>query len=167
MTMRGRKPSAMSSRRGLLLSRFERTGSVIPHSAATAGIVPGQAQLVGVVVVTVDQVPQQEVGQGGEAVGHAGRDEQALVDVPVEVDQLGGPVGGRALPQVVQHHPRPSPQEVPVVGLVQVVVQPHQRARLLLGSVALHHLPAEGEPAAPVGLDEAASLVAVHVRDGP
>jgi hypothetical protein len=45
---------------------------------------------------------------------------------------------------------------IPVVGLVQVVVQAHHRPRLLLGPVALRHLPPEREPAPPVRLDEPA-----------
>src|SRR3984957_9003709 len=51
-------------------------------------VVPGQAQLVGVVVVVVDHVGQLEIGEGGETVGHARWDEQTLVDATVQVDQL-------------------------------------------------------------------------------
>ena len=130
---------------------------------ADLGVVPGQPQLVRRVVVVVDEVRQQDVGVRGEAVGHAGRDVHPLVDVAVEVDHLGLAVGRRADAQVVQHDTDLAAQQVPVVRLEPVEVQPDQRAGLLLGAVALHHLAAVGEPAAAVGLDEAPSLVAVHV----
>ena len=42
-------------------------------------------------------------------------------------------------------------------------MQPHDAAGLAVSPVGLHHLPAEGEPAAPVGLDENAPLVTVAV----
>ena len=42
-------------------------------------------------------------------------------------------------------------------------VEADQGPRLLLGTVALHHLAALGKPAAAVGLDEASALVAVHI----
>ena len=71
------------------------------------------------------------------------------------------PSVGEPDPQVVEHDPGPAPQHVPVVGLVQVVVQPDDGAGLLLRAVPLHHLAAEREPRAPVGLDEPAPLVAV------
>src|SRR5574338_1238521 len=78
---------------------------------ADLGVVPGHAQLVGRVVVPVDEVGDGHVGQGREAVGEAGRDVHAAVVVVLagraglraEVDGEGGPVGGRAHPQVVQH----------------------------------------------------------------
>ena len=55
-------------------------------------------------------------------------------------------------------------QHVPVVGLVQVVVESDDRALLLVGPVRLDHLAPEGEPRTPVGLDEPATVVAVDVR---
>ncbi len=55
-------------------------------------------------------------------------------------------------------------RHVPVVGLVEVVVQADDRAGLAVAAVALDHLAALGEPLAPVGLDEDAALVAVDRR---
>ncbi len=40
-----------------------------------------------------------------------------------DVEGLGGPLRRRALPQIVQHDPGPTPWAQPVVRLVQVVVQ--------------------------------------------
>ena len=63
-----------------------------PQSARDRRVVPGHAQLVGRVVVAVDQVGDGHVGERGEAVGHAGRDEHAAVGcVP------SSPRRGRAL----------------------------------------------------------------------
>ena len=58
---------------------------------ADLGVVPRHSELVVGVVVAVDQVPQEHVGERGEAVGHAGRDEQAAVLVAVEVDAPWSP----------------------------------------------------------------------------
>jgi hypothetical protein len=54
-------------------------------------------------------------------------------------------------------------RHVPVVGLMQVVVQAHHGTRPAVATVALDHLAAAGEPLAPVGLDEDAPFVAVDV----
>ena len=67
-------------------------------------------------------------------------------------------------PQVVEDDTDTAAQRVPVVGLVQVEVEADHGARLLLRAVPLNHLGPVGEPTAPVCLDEAATLVAVHVR---
>ena len=164
MTIRGAESvGGMSLRRGLVWSRAERMGPVSPQSAPTAGSSQARPELVGVVVVVVHEVRQQEVAQGGEAVGHAGRDVEALVDVTVELDHLGRPVGARADPKVVQDHPGPAPRggtsSRPGAGGSAA----DQGARLLLGAVALDHLAPEGEPAASVGLDEATTFVAVDI----
>ena len=98
---------------------------------------------------------------------HPGRDEHAAVVVGAvgglpEVEGQGGAVGRGAFAQVVQHDPDPSAGDIPVVGLVQVVVQADDGARLAVAPVALDHLAAVGEPLAPVRLDEDAPLVAMH-----
>ena len=62
--------------------------------------------------------------------------------VHAEVEHQRGAVGGRALAQVVQHDPGPAVGHVPVVGLVQVVVQADEGAGLPVAPVALDHLPA-------------------------
>ncbi len=73
------------------------------------------------------------------------------------------PSVGEPVAQVVQHDPGGADGDVPVVGLVEVVVQPDDGAGLAVAAVALDHLPTLREPLAPVGLDEVATLVAVHV----
>ena len=137
-----------------------------PQSASIGGVVPRHAELVGGVVVAVDEVGDRHVGERGEAVGDAGRDEHAAVVVGAvgalaEVEGERGAVGGRALAQVVQHDPGVPNGHVPVVGLVQVVVQADDGAGLAVAAVALDHLATLGEPLAPVGLDEVAALVTV------
>ena len=69
------------------------------------------------------------------------------------------PSVGEPVAQVVQDDPGPSAGDVPVVGLVQVVVEPDDGTRLAVAPVALHHLAAVREPLAPVRLDEDAALV--------
>ena len=64
---------------GLVPLRQHRVGD--PPVAGDGRVVPGHTQLVLGVVVAVDQVPEGEVGQRGEAVGHPRRDEQAPVVV--------------------------------------------------------------------------------------
>src|ERR1700722_2396576 len=124
-------------------------------------VVPGQPVLIRVVVVVVDEIGEQDVGEGREAVCHPRWDVHALVDVTVEFDDLSGPIRAGADPQVVEDNADTAAQRIPVVGLVQVEVQADHGARLLLRAVPLNHLGPVGEPTAPVGLDEAATLVAV------
>ena len=73
------------------------------------------------------------------------------------------PSVGEPDPQVVEHDPGRAPQHVPVVGLVEVVVQADHGTGLLLGAVPLDHLAPQREPRPAVGLDEPAALVAVGV----
>ena len=66
---------------------------------------------------------------------------------------------GPADPQVVEHDPGPSERHVPVVGLVQVVVQADDATGLTVGAVRLDHLAPLRDPRPAVRLDEAAALV--------
>src|SRR3954453_79942 len=127
-------------------------------------VVPGHAELVGLVVVPVDQVRDRHGGQRGEPVGHARRDVHAQVVLARQVEGERVTVGGAALAQVVQHHAGRAERHVPVVRLVEVVVQADDGTGLAVGPVALQHLAALREPRAPVGLDETAPLVAVDIR---
>src|SRR5207244_2233884 len=127
------------------------------------GVVPRHAKLVIRVVVLVDEIGDRQVGHGREAVGHAGRDEQPDLVLVLHVHGEGGALGGRPLAEVVQDHPGPAPRHVPVVGLVEVVVQADEATRRLVGAVGLHHLASGREPGPAVALDEAAPFVAVHV----
>ena len=132
-------------------------------------VVPGHAQLVGRVVVAVDQVGDRHVGDRGESVGHTGRDvdTEVLVRPPVhlaQVQHLGGAIGAAPLTQVVQDHSGMAERHVPVVGLVQVVVEAHDAVRHPVPAVGLDHLPAPGEPLTPVRLDEVAAVVAEQCR---
>ena len=108
------------------------------------GVVPSDAELVGRVVVAVDQVRDREVRQAGKAVRYSGRDEDAECVVGVEVHREGGRVGRRALPHVMQDDTRPASGHGPVIRLVEVVVQPDHRPCLALGPVTLDHLTAQG-----------------------
>jgi hypothetical protein len=81
--------------------------------------------------------------------------------ITAQVERLGGPVGRGADPQVVKYHSGPAGCHVPEVGLVEVVVETDQAASLTIGSVGLNHLPTSGDPLAPPGLHENASLVGV------
>ena len=104
----------ISARLGLARSRAERIGSSTPQSAATVGVVPRDAELVGGVVVAVDEVRDGHVGERGEAVGDARRDVEARwlivpsASIP-EVEGEGRALGGRADPEVVQHDARARP----------------------------------------------------------
>jgi len=133
-------------------------------------IVPRHAELVGRVVVAVYQVCDRHVGERCEAVRHAGRDEHAGVGVLAalgltQIEHLGRAVGRAAGAEIVQHDTRPAERHVPVVGLVQVVVQSDDATRGTVGSVRLDHLAAARYPLAPVCLDEQPALVAVNRGD--
>src|SRR5205823_11261259 len=91
-------------------------------------------------------------------------DEDADLRAVTDLEAERGSLGRRALAQVVQHDPGPALRHVPVVRLVQVVVEADETAGLLVGTVALHHLAAVREPRSPVRLLEATALVAVGVR---
>ncbi len=67
---------------------------------------------------------------GCEAVGDTRRDEHAEVVLAAQLERQRGAVGGAAFAQVVQHDAGRADRHVPVVGLVQVVVQPDQRPLL-------------------------------------
>ena len=128
-------PRRRSLRRGLDWSRADRTGRSSPQSALHRWVIPGHAQLVGRVVVAVDEVGDRHVGEGREAVGHAGRDEDASVIVgPVglcaEIEAQRGAVGGRAVAEVVEDDAGRPERHVPVVRLVEVVVEADDAARL-------------------------------------
>ena len=100
----------------------------------------------------------------------AGRDQHAGVGVLAgfglaEIEDLGGAVRCAADAQVVQHDARPPERHVPVVGLVQVVVQPDDAARGAIGAVRLDHLAPARDPLPAERLDEQPALVAVHRGD--
>ena len=86
---------------------------------------------------------------------------ERAVGALAEIDGERGAVGGGTLAEVVQHDAGGAHRHVPVVGLVQVVVQADDRAGLAVAAVALDHLATLREPLPPVGLDEDAALVAV------
>ena len=166
---RGRQRDVQRVARGVLLiaGRERRVGHA--PVGRDRGIVPRDAELVVRVVVPVDQIGDDHVGQRREPVGDPGRDEHpAMVEGAVgsfpEVDGEGLAVGGRAFTQVVEHDPGAAHRHVPVVGLMEVVVQADDGTRLAVAAVALDHLAALGEPLPPVGLDEDAALVAVDGR---
>src|SRR5690606_16680722 len=121
------------------------------------------------VVVAVDEVGDGHVGECGEPVGHPRRYvdaaviERTAVGVRSEIDGEGGAVGGSTGAEVVQHHTCPAERHVPVVGLVQVVVQTDDGALAAVAAVGLDHLPTAGEPVAPVRLHEEPALIAVDV----
>src|SRR6202011_2218303 len=101
---------------------------------------------------------------GREPGGAARGDEHAPAVRLADLDDLGGAIGRRAHPQVVEHHACEATRHQPVVGLVEVVVQADDGPGLLVGAVALDHLATERKPGSAVRLDEAAPLVAVHLR---
>src|SRR6202044_2601209 len=78
-------------------------------------VVPGQAVLIGVVVVVIDEIREQDVGEGRKAVGHPRWDIHALIDVAVEFDDLGGPIRAGADAQVVQDNADTTAQRIPIV----------------------------------------------------
>ena len=91
-------------------------------------------------------------------------DEKSLVLCAVEVHRQCRAFGRRVQTQVVKHDAGPAAQHVPVVRLVQVVVQADDRPFLLVRPVRLDHLAPLREPRPSVGLYEPAPFVAVHVR---
>ena len=167
--MCGRHCGSISLRSGFAWSRLDKIGSATPQSAPIVGIVPRNTELVGRVVVRVDEVRDRHVGERGEPVRHAGRDEDApvvvrAIGVVPQVERERAAVRRRSIAQVVQHHPGAPVDDVPVVGLVEVIVEPHDGAGLAVAPVALDHLAAVRKPLAAVGLDEDPALVAVHRR---
>ncbi len=66
----GWTPGSICDRSGLAWSRSDSTGSTTPQSASMAGSFQATPEFVVGVVVVVDQVPQREIGERGEAVGH-------------------------------------------------------------------------------------------------
>src|SRR5207302_7134718 len=94
----------LAERVRLVALRQDRVGDA--PVGADLGIVPRDAELVGGVVVAVDEVRDRHVGQGREPVCHSGRDEHAAVVVGAvgglpEVEGQGGAVGRGALAKVV------------------------------------------------------------------
>src|SRR6476469_10248335 len=69
----------VAPRVGLVAGRQDRIGD--PPVGGDGGVVPHQPELVGRVVVAVDEVGDDHVGDRGEAVGDTGRDEHAAVVV--------------------------------------------------------------------------------------
>src|SRR4051794_34408284 len=80
----------------------------------------------------------------------------------IELERVA--VGWRPGAKIMQDDPRQALWHVPVVGLVQVIVQADDRSRLTVTTIALHHLATLTEPGPTVGLDEVAALVTVDVR---
>src|SRR5258707_2978688 len=97
-------------------------------------------------------------------MGHAGRDVHPPVVVLADLEDQGRLVGLRAGPQVVEHDHRPSEGDVPVVGLVAVVVEADEGPLLAVGPVGLDHLRRPPYPLLPERLDEAAPVVAMDIR---
>src|SRR5210317_2070582 len=54
--------------------------------SAEGRVVPGDSEFVGGVVVAVDEVGHDDVGEGGEPVGDAGRDVHAPVVLAADVE---------------------------------------------------------------------------------
>ena len=79
-----------------------------------------------------------------------------------EVVHVGRAFGRAPDAEIVQHDARLARGDVPVVGLVQVVVEPDDRTRGPRHDVRLDHLARIGNPCAPVRLEERASIVAVR-----
>ena len=161
-------PGSMSAaaRVRLVALREDRVGDA--PVGVDRGVVPRHAELVGRVVVAVDEVRDRHVGERGEAVGDAGRDVDArwswLPSVAAaEVERQRRAVGGRALAQVVEHDParrtartssRPGGG-----GSGGRRWQPAWRSARLPWIISRP----SREPLAAVGLDEDAALVAVDV----
>ena len=89
-------------------------------------IIESNPKFVRRVVVAIDQIPQEHVAQGSKAMGHPGRDEEASVLAPVQINNEGRQFCGRAHPEVSQYHTRGSAQHVPIVRLMKVVVQANE-----------------------------------------
>src|SRR5581483_10041445 len=85
------------------------------------------------------------------------------VTVHAQVEQFGRALGRAPDPEVVQHDARPAERHVPVVSLVQVIVQADNRTRGPIGPVPLDHLATVREPRPSIRFDEHTALVAVYV----
>ena len=97
-------------------------------------------------------------------MGDARRDEDPDLRPVTDVETQRRSVGRRRVAQVVQDDASAARRHVPVVRLVQVVVEPDETACPLVRAVALHHLAALREPRPAIRLDEAPALVAVGIR---
>src|SRR5450759_1084685 len=64
----------------------------------------------------------------------------------------------------MQHHSCPAERHIPVVSLVEVIVQPDDTPPLTVGPVALDHLAPARKPLPPVRLDKAAPIVGADDR---
>ena len=114
------------------------------------------------VVVTVDEVRDDHVGERRETVGDTRRNEDANMVLSAEIETQRVAIGGSALAKVVQHDACRAERDIPIVGLVQVIVQSNHGALLAVGAIALQHLATVGEPLTAIGLDEQAALVTMN-----
>ena len=76
-------------------------------------------------------------------------------------------VGGARIAEIMQHDTGTAERHVPVVGLVEVVVETDEAPRAPVAAIGLDHLTARGEPLVAVGLDELPTLVADLGLDEP
>jgi hypothetical protein len=54
-------------------------------------------------------------------------------------------------------------RDVPVIGLMEVIMQAHDCSGLTVATIALDHLAPLRKPLAPIGLDKEAALVTMDV----
>ena len=64
---------------------------------------------------------------------------------PRRFDGLGDTISGSAIAKVVEHDTCCAERHVPIVGLMQVIVQPDEGALLPVGPVALEHFATAAE----------------------
>ena len=79
-----------------------------------------------------------------------------------EIDDLSFAIGRRTLSQVVQHHAAFAKRYVPIVGLMQVIMQTNETTSLAITTVRLNHFTTLRKPFTPVRLYEKSALIAVH-----
>jgi hypothetical protein len=63
----------------------------------------------------------------------------------------------------MEHHASSAERDIPIIGLMEVIVQAHDCASLTVTAVALDHLAPLWKPLAAIRLNEETSLIAMDV----
>jgi hypothetical protein len=85
------------------------------------------------------------------------------ITLAAKVDPLGGAVSRRTGAKVMQNNTGRTEWHVPVIGLMQVIVQSNNGTGLAVAAIALNHFASLRKPFATIGLNEKASFVAMNL----
>jgi hypothetical protein len=80
-----------------------------------------------------------------------------------EIEPLGLAICRRSGSKIMENDAGRTEGDVPVIGLMEVIVQAHDCSGLTVATIALDHLAPLWEPLASIGLDEESALVTMNV----